>query len=113
LQTLTLGRHLRTGRMPVARDFFRDTARDIDAPWDFSAGADLGYHGVEGRRTAKIRMANSYMARLQAAAVHDESVTTAFIRAAGLIDPPQALMKPGLVLKVLRNSGRKTVRAAG
>lgn len=113
LQTLTLGRHLRTGRLPVARDFFRDTAKDVDAPWDFSAGADLGYPGVEGRRTAKVRLANSYMTRLQAAAVHDESVTTAFIRAAGLIDPPQSLMKPGLVLKVLRNSGRGATQAAG
>lgn len=111
LQALTLGRHLRDGGLPRAKEFFRDTARDIDAPWDFSAGADLGYAGVEGRRTPKIRMANAYISRLQTAAVYDSDVTTAFIRAAGLIDPPQALMRPSLVLRVLRKSGRRAAAA--
>lgn len=109
LQTLTLGRHLRSGSVPHALEFFRDTARDIAAPWDFSAGADLCHPGVRGRRTAKIRMTNAYIRRLQTAVVNDTSVATAFIRAAGLIDPPQALMRPGVVLRALRKSGRRTV----
>ncbi len=106
LESLTLRRHLQKGRVPQPRQFFQDIAGDVDVPWDFSAGADLGFPGVEGKRTATIRMANAYVARLHRAAVHDATLTNAFIRTAGLIDPPQALMRPGNVLRVLRHSAR-------
>lgn len=49
-------------------------------------------------------MANAYVERLQAAAEHDPELSKAFIRVAGLIDPPQALMRPRLMLRVLRAS---------
>jgi 2-polyprenyl-6-methoxyphenol hydroxylase-like FAD-dependent oxidoreductase len=111
LESLTLQRHLRRGAPPRAREFFRDVAGDINAPWDFSAGADLGYAGVEGRRTMKIRLANSYIPRLQHAAVHDAALTEAFIRVAGLIDPPQALLRPKVVWRVLRSFRRPTTPA--
>ncbi|MFI0366580.1 NAD(P)/FAD-dependent oxidoreductase [Actinomadura sp. 1N219] len=106
LEMLTLRRHLEQDGLPRPRRFFNDIARDINAPWDFSSGADLGYPEVEGRRTPKIRMANAYIARLHAAAVHDSALTTAFIRAAGLIDTPQALMRPSVMLRVARNMWR-------
>ncbi len=106
LESLTLRRHLRDGKLPQPLPFLRDAAEDVNIPWDFSAGADLGFPGVEGNRTAKIRMANAYVARLQKAAVHDPALTNAFIRAAGLIDPPQALMRPGNLLRVLRHAIR-------
>lgn len=102
LESLTLQRHLRSGAVPSALRFFRDIARDIDAPWDVSAGADLGYAGVEGRRTPKVLIANAYMSRLQRAAVHDSSLTNAFLRTAALVDPPQRLFRPSTLLKVLR-----------
>ncbi|HEX3649006.1 MAG TPA: FAD-binding monooxygenase [Pseudonocardiaceae bacterium] len=102
MESLVLEQHLRGG-IPDSRAFNRDVARAIKSPWDFSAGADLGYAGVEGRRTPMIRMANAYVARLQQAAVHDPVLTNAFIRAAGLIDPPQALMKPANIIRVLRS----------
>jgi 2-polyprenyl-6-methoxyphenol hydroxylase-like FAD-dependent oxidoreductase len=105
-ESLTLGRHVAEGGTPSALAFFHDIARDIDAPWEFAAGADLGYPGVEGRRTAKVRMANAYVSRLQRAAVHDASLTEAFIRVAGLIDPPQSLLRPGRIMRVLRHGGR-------
>lgn len=101
LQSLVLGEQLRQGE-PEPRAFFQAIARAIDSPWDFTVGADLGYPGVQGKRTLKIRFANAYVARLQAAAVRDSRLTDAFIRVAGLIDPPTALMRPGLMLRVLR-----------
>lgn len=94
--------------VPPAREFFQAISRQIDSPWEFAAIADLGYSGVEGRRTAKVRMINAYIARLQRAAVHDESLTNAFMRVAGLIDEPTALLRPGRVLRTLRQSGRRT-----
>ncbi|GLU48709.1 NAD(P)/FAD-dependent oxidoreductase [Nocardiopsis ansamitocini] len=105
--SLTLGRHVGRDPQPDPLAFFRDLAQDIESPWEFSAGADLGYPGVEGRRTVKTRLANAYVSRLQRAAVHDPALTNAFIRAAGLIDPPQALMRPGNLVRVLRHSGRR------
>ncbi|TDC42959.1 FAD-dependent oxidoreductase [Micromonospora sp. KC213] len=102
LGSLVLAEHLRHGEpQPVA--FFRDLARQLDSPWDFSGGADLGYAGVEGKRTAKIRFANAYVARLQRAATRDARLTDAFIRVAGLIDPPSSLMRPATMLRVLRH----------
>jgi 2-polyprenyl-6-methoxyphenol hydroxylase-like FAD-dependent oxidoreductase len=95
-----LGDHLRSGP-PVPSAFFKDLSGIIDAPWDMSAGADLGFPEVQGRRGLKSRMGNLYIPRLQAAAVYDGSLTTAFLRTAGLVDPPQALMRPGIIRRVL------------
>ena len=97
--------HVRRG-VPRPRDFFRDLARTIDAPWDMSAGADLGFPGVQGRRTLKVRMGNEYIPRLQAAAATDGVLSKAFLRSAGLVDPPTALMQPRIMSRVLRRSGR-------
>jgi 2-polyprenyl-6-methoxyphenol hydroxylase-like FAD-dependent oxidoreductase len=106
LEAMTLRRHLRAGR-PDPAGFLRDVARVIDAPWEVSAGGDLDFPGVEGRRTAKVRLGNAYLARLQYAATKDAKVTDAFMRVAGLIDPPQALMRPAMVLRVLRHGLRR------
>jgi hypothetical protein len=106
LETLTLGRHLRSGAVPSAQQYFRDVARDIDAPWDVSAGADLGYEGVEGKRTTKIRMINSFMTRLQHQAANDAKLTNAFLRTAALVDPPQSLFRPSTLFRVLRPQSR-------
>lgn len=104
MESLTLRKHLLAG-VPRPLEFFRDIASDIGMPWAFSAGADLAYPGVEGRRTLKTRLANAYVSRLQRAAVDDAELTNAFIRAAGLIDPPEALMRPRNLLRVLRSLG--------
>jgi 2-polyprenyl-6-methoxyphenol hydroxylase-like FAD-dependent oxidoreductase len=105
MESLTLRKHVRANGGADPKAFFADVARDADGPWEFSAGADLGYPGVPGRRSAQVRFANAYVNRLQRAAVHDPSLTEAFIRVAGLIDPPQALMKPGRLLRVLKHGG--------
>jgi 2-polyprenyl-6-methoxyphenol hydroxylase-like FAD-dependent oxidoreductase len=100
MEAVVLGRHL-DSRTPRPGPYFRDLARVINAPWDMSAGADLGFPEVQGRRTLKTRMGNAYIPRLLAAAVTDGTLTDAFLRAAGLIDPPQALMRPGVISRVL------------
>lgn len=101
IEAITLRDHLDHGR-PKPRQFFRDISRAIDAPWDISASGDLSFPDVEGRRTLKVRLGNAYIARLHAAAAHDGRLTASFMRAAGLVDPPQALMRPSVVLRVLR-----------
>jgi 2-polyprenyl-6-methoxyphenol hydroxylase-like FAD-dependent oxidoreductase len=106
MESLTLGNHLRGGEIPQPLDVFRGFSRDVSVPWNFSAGADLGFPGVEGKRTTMTRIANAYVARLQSAAVQDSVLTNAFIRTAGLVDPPQSIMRPGNVIRVLRGYAR-------
>jgi 2-polyprenyl-6-methoxyphenol hydroxylase-like FAD-dependent oxidoreductase len=105
IEALALRDHLRRGSAPHFRAFFKDLSKAIDAPWEISATADLGFEGVEGKRTTKVRMINAYMGRLMTAAPKDAEVTAAFLRSAGLIDSPQALMKPGTLARVLRRGG--------
>ncbi|MEU1880091.1 FAD-binding monooxygenase [Streptosporangium sp. NPDC020072] len=106
LGSLVLRRHLERGTEPDARAFFRDLSREIDSPWELAAGSDLGYAGVRGKRSAKVRFVNAYVARLQDAAVNDPTLANAFIRVAGLVDPPASLMLPRHVVRVLRGSRR-------
>ena len=107
LESLTLAQQLKKASVPQPQEFFQEISRQIDSPWEFTAISDLGYAGVEGPRTAKVRMINAYIARLQRAAVHDASLTNAFIRVAGLIDEPTALLRPAKILRVSRQSGRQ------
>jgi 2-polyprenyl-6-methoxyphenol hydroxylase-like FAD-dependent oxidoreductase len=108
IEALVLRKHLDLGRPPQPRAFFRDLSAVIDAPWDMAAGGDLGFPGVQGRRTLKVRMGNSYIPMLQSAAVNDGRLSDAFLRTAGLVDPPQALMRPTVISRVLRQAGRRT-----
>ena len=102
LEALALRRHLARGVEPHADRWFGDVARVVDVAWDISAGGDLVFPGVSGRRTLRGRLASAYLARLHAAAVQDAYLVDAFIRVAGLVAPPQSLMRPTVVLRVLR-----------
>ena len=86
----------------VARRFLRAASRLVDAPWEISVGADLRFPEVEGRRTAKVRMVNGYLERLHVAAEHDAAVGRAFLRVVNMVDPPERLMAPSVMARVLR-----------
>jgi 2-polyprenyl-6-methoxyphenol hydroxylase-like FAD-dependent oxidoreductase len=103
MEAVALAEHLRRGA-PRPRRFFGELAPLVEVPWQISAGGDLAFPGVRGKRTLQARVGNAYMARLHAAARVDGRFTEAFFRVAGLVDPPQALMRPGLVLDVLRSA---------
>ena len=113
LEALTLRRHLERGIEPEPRRWYRDLARLIDVPWDMSAGGDLAFPGVPGHRSLKIRILGAYLARLHAAAAHDPRLSTAFIRVAGLVAPPQLLLRPDIALRVLVGSIRLTRPTGG
>jgi 2-polyprenyl-6-methoxyphenol hydroxylase-like FAD-dependent oxidoreductase len=104
LEALALRRHLQRGAAPQPRRFFGDLARVVDLPWDIAVGGDLAVPGVQGRRTLKVRLVNAYIARLHAAAAHDASLASAFVRVAGLVAPPRTLLRPNVTVRVLRAS---------
>jgi 2-polyprenyl-6-methoxyphenol hydroxylase-like FAD-dependent oxidoreductase len=101
LEALALRRHLQQGAVPRPRHWFGDLARVVDVPWDIAVGGDLVFPGVQGRRTLKMRLGNAYLARLHAAAAHDAGLASTFLRVAGLVAPPQSLLRPKIALRVL------------
>ncbi|MBB5870065.1 2-polyprenyl-6-methoxyphenol hydroxylase-like FAD-dependent oxidoreductase [Allocatelliglobosispora scoriae] len=107
IEAMALRDRLRLGTPPAPLDFLADIARVIDVPWEISAGGDLDFPGVEGRRTLKVRMGNAYIARLQYAATKDPKITDGYMRVAGLIDPPTDLMRPAMLVRVLRHAVRR------
>lgn len=113
LSALTLRGHLHTGADLDPMLFFRSLARDvIDQPWEMTNTVDLGFPGVEGERTLQVRMAQRFLKLVQTAATRDEAVAAVYMRTAGLIEPPQALMKPAMVLRVLLQAARGKPRQA-
>ncbi|WP_020670873.1 FAD-dependent oxidoreductase [Amycolatopsis nigrescens] len=113
LESLTLREHLRRGVPPRPLEFLKDISDVIEVPWGISAGGDLSFPDIQGARPLKVRAMNGYMAKLQAAATRDGSITRTFMRVAGLVEPPQALMRPGMLVRVLRNARRPLESTSG
>jgi hypothetical protein len=108
VEALILREHLRGGAVPKAARFFTDISRIIASAWDVNIAGDIGHPGIEGPLTFKTRAASRYLPLVQRAAVHDAAVNEAFLRVAGLIDEPQALMTPRRMLRVLRGAARRS-----
>lgn len=101
LEALALRAHLERHGVPRPRRFQREIARVVDVPWDMATGSDLSFPGASGRHTRKLRVLAGYIGRLHAAAAHDASLAATFMRVSGLVDPPNALLRPGVALRVL------------
>jgi 2-polyprenyl-6-methoxyphenol hydroxylase-like FAD-dependent oxidoreductase len=108
------------GPNQVGPRFFQRTRRTIDAAWAMATGADLGYPAVEGPRPIRWRLMNAYVNRLLRVGHHDPVVAQAFMAVNGMVAPPQHLMRPRIVSRVLRGgrgpgrkSGYPTVETAG
>jgi hypothetical protein len=99
-EALTLRSHLEQG-VPQPLAFLKDISGVIDVPWGISASGDLSFPEVEGERTEQVQMGNAFMAKLQEAATRDGAVTRAFMRVAGLVDPPEALMTDDMMARVM------------
>ncbi|AKE90752.1 FAD-binding monooxygenase [Rhodococcus aetherivorans] len=99
-----LAEHLKGGREPDPHRWFRDMAKVVDVPWDMATGGDLAWPQVEGRRSAKVRLANRYLPLVHAAAAQDPEVVRAFFRVAAMVDPPGTLFAPPVVGRVLRRT---------
>ncbi|MFE7131872.1 FAD-dependent oxidoreductase [Streptomyces sp. NPDC057638] len=110
LEALVLREHLARGEVdPLA--FQADIAQVIEVPWQFSAGADLGYPEVAGVRTPEWEAAGAYLAALHTAATVDGEVTAMFMRVAGLMATPDTLMSEDMVRRV--RAGAQRAAGAG
>ncbi|MET8146198.1 FAD-binding monooxygenase [Sphaerisporangium sp. NPDC005288] len=106
-EAVALRECLADGLDGLARRFFGRAARIIDVPWDMSVGGDLRFPSVEGPRSPRVRLLNGYLTRLHAAAEADPVVGNAFLSVANLQAPPQRLLSPGIIARVLRPRSRR------
>lgn len=86
-----VGKRLLAAGQPVVQD-----------AWELSTGSDLGHPDVEGPRPLSWKLTNAYMERLLPVAHQDPEVARAFIRVIGMLDRPQQLMAPRMLLRVLK-----------
>jgi hypothetical protein len=108
LEALALRDCLRASPAGLARRFFAEVARIVDIPWQIAVGADLRFPGIEGARTAKVRLVNAYLARFHVAAAADPVLGGAFLRVVNLMDRPEGLLGPAIALRVLRGNLQRT-----
>ncbi|MEU7871539.1 FAD-dependent monooxygenase [Dactylosporangium sp. NPDC049140] len=109
VEALKLGESLARGGELDAPRFFRAVRPVVDIPWQIATGGDAALPGVDGPRDARTRMVNRYLDRLYATAAHDEVVSLAFSRVTNLLDPPTALLRPGIARRVLGRRRLATV----
>jgi hypothetical protein len=110
LQALALRAHLQQRNIPQPISLFRQIGRIVDVPWSMSTGGDLAFPKVAGKRTIQMRFLNGYLDRVLAGAAHNPKLGRAFLRVAGLVDPPQALLAPGVAIRALRAGWRLPLR---
>jgi 2-polyprenyl-6-methoxyphenol hydroxylase-like FAD-dependent oxidoreductase len=104
-------RDLLASGVPTPRTWHRKVAAVVDTPWQVAVGADLADPSVPGTRTRRVRLANSYLPKVQAAAASDPTIAAALIRVICMVDKPTRLFAPGLVLRVLRRNREAAARS--
>ena len=85
----------------LAQRFFRRAAKIIDTPWRITTANDLRISGIGGPQGLIDRFVNWYIAELHVGARTDARMVTAFHQVTNLLAPPQGLLKPRLVARVL------------
>jgi hypothetical protein len=104
IEALDLQQELRQGTAGLWRRFFLRAAKSIDNPWQIAVSSDLRFPEVEGKRTPGMRLINAYMPWLHRAAHRDPVVARTFQDVVGLIEPPQSLIRPRILWRVLRGN---------
>ena len=93
----------------LPKRFHRKAARIIDAPWRIAVGADFGHPATVGPKPIGTDQLNGYTRRVVRAAHASVPVARTFNRVLNLVDPPTALLRPAMVVHVVRASRRSPV----
>lgn len=101
LESLILRDCLVTDHRQATDRFLRAIRPILDQAWETSCNTDLRMPFIEGKRTARARATNAYIARVHRAAATDPHVGNAFLRVISLLDPPTSLVRPSTLTRVL------------
>jgi hypothetical protein len=93
----------------MAGDFYRRAAKVVANPWMIAVGADFASPKTTGPKPPGTDLVNRYLAKVQHASHVSERVQTQLMRVQNLLAPPQSLMLPGTVIRVLRTAPRSPI----
>lgn len=113
LEAIELRRCLGRGERRLAHRFFRAAGKVVDQAWDMAIGGDLALPEVEGHRPLALRVTNAYVERLLRVARHDPIVAAAFGDVGDLLAPPTEILRPRILLRVLRGNLHRAPLPAG
>jgi 2-polyprenyl-6-methoxyphenol hydroxylase-like FAD-dependent oxidoreductase len=116
LEALALRQALAAGPVGLCRRFTTAAGRIVDLVWDLSAGSDLALPYVPGPRPLKNRLLNRYVDLVTRAGTVDVDVATRFIRVVNMLDRPEALLAPRMVVGAVRGAwtaSRATAATSG
>ncbi len=102
LEAETLEGCLKESHEDLPLRFYRRVSKVVDTPWKLAARADFAHTGVTGSRTLTTGIVNWYVGQVRRAITRDEEVCRAFTMVTGLLEPPSALFRPKIALRVLR-----------
>jgi 2-polyprenyl-6-methoxyphenol hydroxylase-like FAD-dependent oxidoreductase len=88
----------------LPRRFYHATAKIIANPWAIAAGGDFCYPETTGHKPPLVGHLNRYVKKAVIAAQHDTAVATAIYQVQNLLAPPPSLMKPPVMIRVLRSA---------
>jgi hypothetical protein len=89
------------------RAYYRAAAELIAVPWRFAVGGDFGYPQTIGPRPRGMKLTNWYARRIALAAQVDRDVNATFQSVQQLLTPPEALFKPRMIARVLRQARKR------
>ncbi|BBZ52295.1 FAD-dependent oxidoreductase [Mycobacterium heidelbergense] len=98
---------LRRGDRGLTRRFFRASARKVRVAWQTAVGSDLNLPEVVGPRPISMRITNAFLERVLSAVETDPVVAGQFMRVTAMIDPPARLLRPSILLRVMRAKGHR------
>lgn len=88
------------------RRFYKRARKVIANPWAIAAGGDFVFPETTGPKPPGTDGVNRYVARAVVAAQRDVRVAEALWDVQGLLAPPPSLLKPAMLVRVLRASRR-------
>jgi 2-polyprenyl-6-methoxyphenol hydroxylase-like FAD-dependent oxidoreductase len=92
----------------LSGQFFRRTAKIVRPIWLSNRLNDYAVEPADAWRAIPKRFLNWYTSRMMAVAANDVAVFEAFLRTLHLIDPPNRLMHPSVVMRVAVGGRRRT-----
>jgi 2-polyprenyl-6-methoxyphenol hydroxylase-like FAD-dependent oxidoreductase len=106
IEATVLRECLRRGGRRLTRRFFRVSARKVRVAWQTAVGSDLALPEVAGPRPALMRITNACVERVLTATESDPVVVSQFMRITGMVDSPVRLLRPSILLRVMRTRRR-------
>jgi len=102
VEAQTLGRCLSGGDLDLPQRFYAETAKTIAVAWRTAVGSDLALPQVKGKRSLSTRIGNTFMNAVLTATETDPAVAQQFFRVAWMLDPPERLLHPSIVLRIAK-----------